>query len=105
MMDSFYASGKSSASMSNDCYPVHSTVVVYGSERITKLKEKIDRMQTTAENERASQLDRVNSHFQALEDRLKSTMDARNSAIAALDADVRFRLPFWVGTKTRATSC
>lgn len=67
------------------------TLVIQGSDRITKLKEKIEGMQITIEKEKTSQLEQINKRLESLDEKLKNTVDTRNSALGAMSSNVAFK--------------
>lgn len=57
-------------------------------DRIARLKEKIDGMHVTIEKEKTSQLEQINRRLEALDEKIKHTVDARNSIMGSMANDV-----------------
>jgi hypothetical protein len=57
-------------------------------DRIVKLKEKIDGIQVTIEKEKANQLEQINSRIEELDENLKHTIDSRTATIGSMTTDV-----------------
>ena len=66
------------------------TLVSPTSDRISKLKEKIEGIQISMEKEKSTQFEQVNGRILALEDKVKQTVDSRNSAFGSLSHDVNY---------------
>ncbi len=86
--NSFYGSARPAASMSTVVASSSSPVVVQGSDRIARLKEKIDGMQVTIEKEKVGQVERINARLGSFDERLRETVETRNAAIGAIASDV-----------------
>ena len=63
-------------------------IIVQSSDRIAKLKEKIDGIQISIEKEKTNQLEQINSRIETLDERLKNTIDSRAATIGAMSNDV-----------------
>ena len=65
-------------------------VVTQNNDRILKLKEKISGIESTIELEKAKQMERLNSHIEAIDDKLKYTIDERNNSIDSMSNEVLY---------------
>jgi len=63
-------------------------IIVQNSDRITKLKEKIDGIQTSIEKEKTNQLEQIHSRIETIDERLKHTIDSRAATIGTMANDV-----------------
>ena len=58
------------------------------SDRISRLKDKIDGIETSIEKEKVKQLERINSHLEAIDEKLKHTIEGRNYTIDSMSGEV-----------------